>query len=143
MTERSQLLLLQIIGALVAVGIAIGASVLASEGYAVPAVLVSSVVSALMAKLFGEPLQAVTLRQVSNMPPPMAAAVAKRAIDSLPPEQRERLEAAGIVLQGISEPPPPPTFESIQIDPSKGTITNFTTIDIPKAPPPRGEESER
>jgi hypothetical protein len=142
MTERTQLLLLQIVGAAVAVGIAIGAAVLASQGYAVPAVLVSSVVSALMAKLFGEPLQAVTLRQVSNMPPPMAAAVAKRAIDSLPPEQRDQLSAAGVVLQGLSEPPPPPTRESIQVDPSKGAITGFTTIDIPKAPP-RSEESER
>lgn len=114
MTERAQLLLLQILGTAVAAGIAAGCAVLASKGYAVPAVLVSSVVSALMAKLFGQPLQAVTLQAVSNMPPPMAAAVAKRAIDSLPPDQRGQLEAAGVVLQGLSEPPLPPNADGSQ-----------------------------
>jgi peptidoglycan/LPS O-acetylase OafA/YrhL len=108
MTEKVQVLMLQIVGTIVAGGIVLGAAFMASKGYAVPAVVVSSLVSALTAKLFGEPLQAVTLNQVSKMEPPMAAAVAMRAIDSLPPQHREQLGAVQVVLKGLSEPPPPP-----------------------------------
>jgi hypothetical protein len=107
MTERVQLLMLQIVGTGVAAAIVCGAAYLATKGYPIPAVLVSSLVSALVAKLFGKPLDAVTLNAVSNMPPPMAAAVAMRAIDSLPPQHREQLADVAVVLRKLSEPPPP------------------------------------
>jgi hypothetical protein len=108
MTERVQVLALQIVGTVVAGCIIAGSAYLATKGYPVPAVLVSSLVSALIAKLFGVPLQAVTLNAVSKMPPPMAAAVAMRAIDSLPPAQREQLSDVAVVLKNVSNPPPPP-----------------------------------
>lgn len=109
MTERNQLLLLQIVGTAVAVAIAAGAAYMASKGYVIPAVIVSNAVTGLLAKLFGSPLHAVTLQQVSNMPVEKAAEVATRAIESLPPVYREQISMTGaaVVLKGISSRPPP------------------------------------
>lgn len=117
MTERTQILLLQILGTLVIALIIIGVAVLAVDGFPIPATLLgvlASGLSALFGKLFGQPLPQVTLNHVSKLPPPMAAEAARRAIMSLPPDQvggwepNMRLEQAAVVLQGISSYPPPP-----------------------------------
>lgn len=108
MTEKTQLLALQIVGAAVAAGIIAAAAWAAVNGYPIPATIVSSLVSALIAKLFGQPIAAVTLGHVSKLPPPMAAEAARRAIASLPPDARAELSQASVVLTGLSSAPPPP-----------------------------------
>lgn len=108
--ERAQVLFLQIVGALVVLGVIVVAAVLGRD-YPVPAALVSCLVSALIGKWIGTPIPSVTLARVGDLPPHMAAAVAARAIESLPPQQRNRLQAARVVLEGLSMPPPPPSAE--------------------------------
>jgi uncharacterized membrane protein len=113
MTERVQILLLQIVGGVVVAGIMAGAAWASMKGYPIQASVIGSLVSALIGKLFGQPIAAVTLNHVSKLPPPMAAEAARRAIASLPPQTvsgdaRSQLEQASVVLTGISTPPPPP-----------------------------------
>lgn len=108
MSERAQLMFLQIVAFAVIVAAIVVGAVLASKGYAIPSALIASIVSALVGKFFGEPLWSVTLRQVDHLPPPLAATLAKRAIESLPPNARAQLERANIILEGLTEPPPPP-----------------------------------
>jgi hypothetical protein len=114
MTEKVQILLLQVLGGVAIALIAAGAAWMSAKGYAVPASIAASVASALVGKLFGQPLAAFTLNHVSKLPPPMAAEAARRAIASLPPDARAQLEQASVVLTGMSSypPPPPPHQES-------------------------------
>jgi hypothetical protein len=107
MTERVQIVLLQIVGGLAVAGIGVGAAWIGMQGYPEIAGLLGPVMGALIGTLFGTPIAAVTLNQVSKMPPPMAAEVARRAIASLPPDTRHQLQAATVVLTGISDRPPP------------------------------------
>lgn len=107
MSERSQVLMLQIVGFLAVCGVVVLCAVLGAKGYPIPAALIASLVSGLIGTLFGQPLAKVTLAAVSNMPPPMAAEVAKRAIASLPPDARTQLAHANVVLTGLTDPPPP------------------------------------
>jgi len=96
---------LQIMGAIVVFGVVLLSAMLSSQ-YPIPATLVSAVVTGLCAKLFGQPLARVTVEHAGHLPPPLAAEVARRAIASLPPAQRVQLEAAQVVLTGLSHPPP-------------------------------------
>jgi hypothetical protein len=106
-TERAQVLFLQIVGTLVAFGVVAMSCILAAH-YPVPATLVAALVSGLMAKLFGQPIGMVAVQQAGELPPQLAAMVARRAIDSLPPKQvSPELHAASVVLLGLSQPPPP------------------------------------
>lgn len=109
MTERVQILMLQIVGGLAVAGIGAGAAWLAMQGYPEIAGVLGTTAGALVGKLFGAPIDAVTLSRVSKMPPPMAAEVARRAIASLPPDTRTQLEGACVVLSRVSDRPPAPT----------------------------------
>lgn len=106
-TERVQVMFLQIVAFALIVVVIVVAAVLASNGYALPSALIASIVSALVGKFFGEPLWSVTLHQIDQLPPPLAATVAKRAIGSLPPTTRAQLERANLILEGLTDPPPP------------------------------------
>lgn len=106
MTERTQMLMLQIVGGLVAFGV-VACSAILSTRYPMPATLVSSIVTGLLAKLLAAPLPQVTVQQAGRLRPPLAAAAALRAIDSLPPEHRSELKQAEVVLTGLSYPPKP------------------------------------
>lgn len=105
--EQAFMMFLQIVAFCAIAAVIIVSAALAYKGYPIPAALVSSLVSAGIGKLFGEPLRSITLHQVGSLPPPLAAEVAKRAIASLPPEARAKLEPARVVLTGLTDPPPP------------------------------------
>ena len=109
MTERAQVLFLQIVGTLVLAGVLLVTATLVRD-YPVPVALIGSLVSALIGKLFGESLPKIAFGQVdkllSSAPPPLAAAVAKRAIESLPPSPQ--LDRIQVVLTGYTSHPPPP-----------------------------------
>lgn len=107
MTERAQVLFLQILGSIVVFGVVLLSAMLSTK-YPIPATLVSALVTGLCAKLFATPIAAVTVDHAGRLPPQVAAAVAQRAIASLPPAQRVQLEAAEVVLTNFSHPPPPP-----------------------------------
>ena len=104
MTERTQMMFLQIVGGLVAFGV-VAISAIMSTRYPMPATLVSSIVTGLLAKLLAAPLPQITVQQAGRLRPPLAAAAALRAIDSLPPQQRRELKQAEVVLTGLSYPP--------------------------------------
>jgi hypothetical protein len=106
MTERAQVLMLQIVGALVVFGVVVVAAILAPR-YPIPATLVSTLVTGLIAKLFGQPVAAVTIEAAGHLEPEQAAQVAQRAIASLPPDARQQLQPATVVLTGLSSKPPP------------------------------------
>jgi len=96
---------LQILAALVVLGVVLATAAL-SITYPVQASIAGSLASALIAKWFGRPLTRVMLDHVASLPPPLAAEVARRAIESLPPEARKQLEPASVVLTGLTDPPP-------------------------------------
>lgn len=104
MSERAQVLSLQIVGFVAVVG-AIALAAWLGREYPVPMSMLSSLISLFVGKLFGESLPLVTLQQVQHMPPAVAAAVARRAIESLPPTARAQLTGAAVVLTGLSMPP--------------------------------------
>lgn len=106
-SERAQLMYVQIVAFLTIAGVIVLAALLAHFGYAIPSALVGSLVSGAVGKWFGKPLWSITLHQVGELPPPLAAQVAKRAIASLPPNARAELAGAELVLEGLSDPPPP------------------------------------
>jgi hypothetical protein len=104
-SERAEIWFLQIVAAFAVVLVIVLAAAL-SVHHPIPASIAGSLASALIAKWFGRPLTRVMLDQVTSLPPPLAAEVARRAIDSLPPAARLHLHDAQIVLSGLTEPPP-------------------------------------
>lgn len=107
MSERVQVMMLQIVGFALIAGVVVLAAVLAKKGYAIPSALIAAIVSGAVGKLFGEPLAIVTLNSIPKLPPPLAASIAKRAIDSLPPNARSQLGGATVILEGLTSRPPP------------------------------------
>lgn len=97
---------MQIVAALVVLAVVLCTAWL-SRIYPVQASIAGTLASALIAKWFGRPLTRVMLEHVASLPPPLAAEVARRAIESLPPEARKQLEPAQVVLTGLTDPPPP------------------------------------
>jgi hypothetical protein len=114
--RTADVLFLQIVAFFAIAGVCVGAAVLAHSGYAIPSALLGSLVSAAIGKWFGKPLWWITLHQAGSLPPPKAAELAVRALESLPPESRTqlraeewaKLERARVALTHLTDPPPPP-----------------------------------
>ena len=84
MSERTQLLLVQIFGSVAVAGIAFVAYLIAGKQPAL-AIALTTLVSGLVGKLIGLPLNFVTVRAVSLLPPKAADEVVKRLTNRPPP----------------------------------------------------------
>lgn len=103
-SERAEIWFIQIVAAF-AVVLVIALAAALSLRYPIPASIAGTLASALIGKWFGRPLTRVMLDQVASLPPPLAAEVARRAIESLPPQSRQHLQSAQVVLTRLSDRP--------------------------------------
>jgi len=84
MSEKTQLMLVQILGSVAVGGIAFIAYLIAREQPAI-AIALATLISWMVGKLVAEPLKIVTMHAVSSLPPKAANEVVQRLTNRPPP----------------------------------------------------------